>query len=741
MNLKKRLMLGFASMIVLMIIITVIGIERVGVMNHNLQEVSEGSALKQRYAINFRGSVHDRAISIRDAVLVSSNGELTKHLDDVVRLNAFYQDSAGSLKALMAKPDVSAEEKALYQRINEIEVTTLAATKSLIEQRQAGKINEAQALLLSEVAPHYSAWLKSINNFIDYQEANIKSRVGTVESIAKGFGLTMVLVTLIAIALGVMLSIMLLKYVNRTLGADPETLNQYAIALSQGVFNSHYPVGIATNSVLSSMQRVQDSSKQAIEDVKQVVSALANGNFDQRVKSNMQGDWSQLKDGVNQSAEGISHVMSELSKVMNALDQGQFNHQVDTKAHGQYGNMLQQAKASLSALDGIISDIASVMSSLSRGDFDSRVANQASGDLLNLKDSVNQSLSILDELTAELVRVAVSQMNGDLTEKTNGHYHGRFKELVEAGVASIDKMKQMIAEAVSASVVVNDAARQVSQGSSDLSSRVQQQAAALEETSATMHEMSSAVQANNENASKVSHLAHQVQQQSIDGVQVMQQTIEAMRSIQQSSSKIADIVSIIDSIAFQTNLLALNAAVEAARAGEHGRGFAVVAAEVRALAGKSADAAKDIKGLIDDSVLRVQNGTSLAEKSGEMLTGITGSIEQVASMIEQIASANAEQSKGIGQVHGAIAQIDEVTQQNAALVEETTAAAESLSSEAETLRHNMDFFNTGMTLSVAQTKSTKAKSKPNTSSVVKKPAKPLALPAKSSSDADEWGEF
>jgi methyl-accepting chemotaxis protein len=210
-----------------------------------------------------------------------------------------------------------------------------------------------------------------------------------------------------------------------------------------------------------------------------------------------------------------------------------------------------------------------------------------------------------------------------------------------------------------------------------------------------MNQMAAAVQANTANARKVADLAHQVQHQSEDGSSVMRETIDAMQSIKESSSQISDIVSIIDGIAFQTNLLALNAAVEAARAGEHGRGFAVVASEVRALAGKSADAAKDIKVLIEESVTRVAKGTALAEQSGEVLSGITGSIEQVAEMIEAIANASNEQSIGINQVNKAIADIDVITQQNAALVEETTAAAESLNHEANELRQNMDFFKTG----------------------------------------------
>jgi methyl-accepting chemotaxis protein len=251
--------------------------------------------------------------------------------------------------------------------------------------------------------------------------------------------------------------------------------------------------------------------------------------------------------------------------------------------------------------------------------------------------------------------------------------------------------------------------------------------------------MSSAVQANTANARKVADLAHQVQHQSVEGANVMHQTIGAMQSIRESSHKIADIVSLIDGIAFQTNLLALNAAVEAARAGEHGRGFAVVASEVRALAQKSAAAAKDIKTLIEDSVARVENGTHLAEKSGHMLGGITQAVEQVAGMIEEIANANAEQSQGIGQVHTAIAQIDAVTQQNAALVEETTAAAESLSTEANHLRQNMSFFNTG-TVSNAHYVS-KPVSKTVVKATLQKRPQSKPLPAPKASSDSEWGEF
>jgi methyl-accepting chemotaxis protein len=446
-----------------------------------------------------------------------------------------------------------------------------------------------------------------------------------------------------------------------------------------------------------------------------------------RINNDYVGDLDVLKQGINRSADNIANVMTELSATMNALAQGQFSTQVNTNAPGAYGAMLVTAAQTMNTLNAVVTNLNAVMAQMTAGDFSGRVSANAQGDLATMKQSVNHALDHLDHLINDLVRMAKAQMEGDLTVVAHGEYQGRFKELQDAQAASTAKMAAVISQGLEASAIVNDAASQVAQGASDLSSRVQEQASALEESSATMNEMATAVQANTANARKVAELTNQVQHQAKDGTQVMQQTISAMQSIKESSAKINDIVTIIDSIAFQTNLLALNAAVEAARAGEHGRGFAVVASEVRALAGKSADAAKDIKALINDSVSRIENGTHLADKSGEMLNGIAGSIAHVAGMIEEIANASNEQSVGIGQVHLAIADIDRVTQENAALVEETTAAAESLSNEANNLHNAMAFFKTG------QEQQQRSPSMPA--------KKPSALPAPKKSNSEEWGEF
>lgn len=330
---------------------------------------------------------------------------------------------------------------------------------------------------------------------------------------------------------------------------------------------------------------------------------------------------------------------------------------------------------------------------MQNGNFDARVNANAHGDLLVMKNNFNASMEMTAQVVRSIVEVVEAQAQGDLTKQLpSGTYHGLFHDLKNAMNYSAEAVKDKVIVAVNASVVVNDAASQVSQGSSDLSSRVQEQAAALEQTSATMHEMTAAVQANTENATKVAELAHQVQGQSKDGVQVMQQTINAMQAMSASSTQIVDIVAMIDAISFQTNLLALNAAVEAARAGEHGRGFAVVAGEVRELANKSANAAKDIRQLIGDSLARIQTGTRLADQSGDMLDAINHHITQVAEKVDQIAQSSTVQSDVIQQVSYSVNQVERITEANNEQVHSANAAAESLSKEADTLHSNMSYF-------------------------------------------------
>jgi methyl-accepting chemotaxis protein len=241
---------------------------------------------------------------------------------------------------------------------------------------------------------------------------------------------------------------------------------------------------------------------------------------------------------------------------------------------------------------------------------------------------------------------------------------------------------------------VSAAVTEIAQGSVDLSQRTEEQASALEQTASSIEEITSTVKQSADNAGQANQLATTARAQAEQGGQVVDQVITAMSAINASSRKIADIITVIDEIAFQTNLLALNAAVEAARAGEQGRGFAVVAGEVRKLAQRSADAAKEIKGLITDSVAKVENGGKLVDQAGQTLKEIMGAIKKVSDIVAEMAAAAREQANGIEQVNKAVMQMDQVTQQNAALVEETASASQSMDDQTQELQRLMRFFTT-----------------------------------------------
>lgn len=284
---------------------------------------------------------------------------------------------------------------------------------------------------------------------------------------------------------------------------------------------------------------------------------------------------------------------------------------------------------------------------------------------------------------------------GDLSQAINIDGADEATELL----TSLQSMQANLATVVSSvragsdSVAISSA--EIAQGNHDLSARTESQASALEQTAASMEELGATVKQNADNAHEANQLAQNASTVAAKGGEVVSKVVDTMAGINTSSKKIADIISVIDSIAFQTNILALNAAVEAARAGEQGRGFAVVASEVRSLAGRSADAAKEIKTLINDSVERVAQGSALVDQAGATMTEVVSSIRRVTDIMGEISSASSEQSAGMAQVGEAVNQMDQVTQQNAALVEEMAAAASSLKSQAQALVQTVAVFRVG----------------------------------------------
>jgi len=337
---------------------------------------------------------------------------------------------------------------------------------------------------------------------------------------------------------------------------------------------------------------------------------------------------------------------------------------------------VQQISGSTSVLMLAIAGVAAVMGGLIAWALTRSLTRQLGGE-------PDYASNVVREIAAGNLAVEVQVGSGDTTS------------LLAAMKAMRDSLAQVVTRVRQGSESVASASTQIAQGNQDLSARTESQASALEETAASMEELGSAVKQNADNARQANQLAQSASTVAIQGGSVVAQVVDTMKGINASSRKIADIISVIDGIAFQTNILALNAAVEAARAGEQGRGFAVVASEVRSLAGRSAEAAKEIKTLINASVERVEQGTTLVDQAGTTMTEVVTSIKRVTDIMGEISAASSEQSAGVAQVGEAVTQMDQATQQNAALVEEMAAAASSLNSQAQELVGTVAAFKLG----------------------------------------------
>ncbi|WP_084128450.1 methyl-accepting chemotaxis protein [Cellvibrio mixtus] len=397
------------------------------------------------------------------------------------------------------------------------------------------------------------------------------------------------------------------------------------------------------------------------------------------------------------------------------------------------------------------SEVSDVVQAAAAGNFTARIPlDGKAGFFLTLAEGLNSLMQTAEIGLGEVNRVLGAIAKGDLTEKITTDYSGTFGELKDYCNSTTNSLSEIIGEIRGAAETIYTASSEIAQGNADLSSRTEQQAANLEETASSMEELTSTVKLNADNAKQANVLAEQACTVAIDGGTLIEDVVTTMSSINDSSQKIADIIGVIDGIAFQTNILALNAAVEAARAGDQGRGFAVVASEVRTLAQRSANAAKDIKGLISDSVKKIENGNVLVSKSGDTMKDIVTAIKRVNDIMSEIAAASVEQSSGIEEVSTAVSQMDEMTQQNAALVEQAAAAAESLQSQADQLNRSVSRFRLGDNHDLPVPSIRTSPPRAITKSPIKPAAKTDAAKASvankklippASSAEDEWEQF
>jgi len=475
------------------------------------------------------------------------------------------------------------------------------------------------------------------------------------------------------------------------------------------------------------------------QEVSAVMTAASLGDFKQRIDlTDKTGFFKTFSQHLNRTLDYTQQMVEELRSVFAALARGDLNQAVTNDYAGSLELLKNDVNTMVEKLTLVMGDIQRATQAAAQGDFDQLISlEDKDGFFATLSKFINQILETNQRIVGDLQRVFAALARGDLSQMITQEYAGSLERLRDDVNATVVTLTHVITTVKQSAEVVTQAAEEISQGNANLSHRTEEQAASLEETAASMEEMTSTVQQNSDNSQRAKLLAEKAQNHALQGGEAVNAVVMAMKQINHSSKKMSEILAVINEIAFQTNLLALNAAVEAARAGEQGRGFAVVAGEVRSLAQRSAEAAKEIKQLIEDSLGEVEDGTRLVNQSGLTLQEIVEAVKRVSNIIVDIAAASLEQNSGIQQVNKVISQLDEVTQQNAALVEEAMAASETLKEQAITLKDQVGFFSTQETIKPIN------QAKKPLSKLVNKKEKPMGspLPKSPKKEEREWEDF
>ncbi|UQB41639.1 HAMP domain-containing protein [Thiomicrospira microaerophila] len=415
---------------------------------------------------------------------------------------------------------------------------------------------------------------------------------------------------------------------------------------------------------------------QLVGESNRVLEAVSKGNFEQQLNpGDYHGDLAYFAQGLNGSVESVRFTMGELERVVTSLYQGDLNVKMDPRVQGTIQNKMNDLTQSLSS---IFDEVNRVMAKIKDSDFSEVVEVSARGELAVLVSAINDSINNLSQGFSEVVSASRRIANGDFTQAIEGDYKFAMLEAQQAINQSMLDLGQTIATVNRSVVAIVDSVSQLAEGAVALDDRTRQQATSLEETRSAMSHTSKLVASNAASTERAHQIAQEQTRLLHDTNASMGETQKAMQGIKAVSSQIQDITSLIDSISFQTNLLALNAAVEAARAGDHGRGFAVVAGEVRTLAGKSADAAKNIGGLIDKAVHSVEQGVAKVDHVNGFLERITNETSKMQQIVSSITESSAQQAQGVLEVNQSVGHIEGVTQQNADLVKQTRQSVEQM---------------------------------------------------------------
>jgi methyl-accepting chemotaxis protein len=577
--------------------------------------------------------------------------------------------------------DYTAEEKAMYDQLKDYRAAYFEAHERIAAAIAADDFATASAISSSDSRKMRRALFDQLKKLSQYNQEQLAretamSREAHTRSLLAVFGMLAA-----ALALAALLGWAIIRAIMAPLGEAVRVADDVSAGkLDRRIDASRRDeVGM----LLSSMQRMQAQLQSVMAAQGEMARQHDAGSLSYRMdESAFPGDYGQMVRATNGLVAGNVATIGDTLDILKRYSVGDMSVDIE-RLPGEKAVITETVDTIKANLSAINTEIRQLATAAAAGDFTQRGdVDGYQHDFRDMVAGLNHLMETADGNLAKVSQVLQALAQGDLTVRMDGQFNGVFAQMRDDANATVDQLTAIVGRIQNAASSINLASSEIATGNNDLSRRTEQQAANLEETAASMEELTSTVRQNAESARQANQLAIGAHGVASQGGNVVAQVVNTMGAIEASSKKIAEIISVIDGIAFQTNILALNAAVEAARAGEQGRGFAVVASEVRTLAQRSAGAAKEIKGLIEDSVDKVSEGSVLVHQAGTTMGEIVASVQRVTDIMAEISAASQEQSAGIEQVNQTVMQMDETTQQNAALVEEATAAARAMEEQA-----------------------------------------------------------
>ncbi|UXW33281.1 methyl-accepting chemotaxis protein [Xanthomonas oryzae] len=744
-NVGPRLAAAFAILIVLSGLVALIGYRGLSSARALVDDIVNQKMVKIRLSNDMMNANFRIGTQLRNLVLPTTAEDNQKFVAEIQSARADYSKARDELYAMPTTEQGNALRANIDKHRNEVK----PLNNKVIDLANAGQSDEALSLMMTKAAPAMQRWQDAIGQNITLQD---KSAAAAADAAFKSMDESRkllvagsLLVVLLSGALGLLITRSLTQPLSRATRAAEYIANGKLDNDVDTQFNDE------TGRLLKAMNKMQLQLHNLISAQADMAKRHEEGQISFRMDAGaFPGDFGSMANDTNALVASHIKVKLQTIRLIERYAIGDLSEDMP-QLPGEKGAItaaMNQVKQNLATMNTEIKQLAQAAAN---GDFTARGnAEQFQFDFRVMVESLNTLMATADGNLQSLSGLLQSIAAGDLTARMSGDFHGVFAQMRDDANATATQLAEIVNGIKQSAVSIKGAASEIASGNQDLSQRTEQQAASLEETAASMEELTSTVKQNAENARQANQLAIGAASVASQGGEIVGKVVQTMSGIEASSKKIADIISVIDGIAFQTNILALNAAVEAARAGEQGRGFAVVASEVRTLAQRSSGAAKEIKELIDDSVQRVTDGSVLVHSAGTTMGEIVASVQRVTDIMGEISAASQEQSAGIEQVNQTVTQMDETTQQNAALVEEATAAARAMEEQAQQLTEAVALFrlsNDVQTLTGAApavrhpaAKRPAAASKPATKSQVRPQPARTTLAAVASNESN-WAEF